>query len=137
MRSPQAAADAWVSGMQASQQKVTDGINSVTESPTAAAARNLDKYVQNTAAAVNSGKMASKLNAVTLQDWKNAAIAKVGRIGSGATAAKPKMMKHLQQWLPFVANVRAQVKQMPSTTPQDRIQRMVFNATQLATFKPQ
>jgi hypothetical protein len=137
MRTPQQAADAWATNMAASQQKVTDGINAVTESPTAKAAQNLDKYVTGTQAAVASGKMARKLNAVSLSDWNTAALAKVSRIGSGAQTAKPKMLRHLSAFLPFVAQVRQNVRQMPNATPSDRIARMVANAQQLAQFVPQ
>lgn len=128
-------ADNWASRMAASTQKITDGVNAVTESPTAKAAQNLDKYKANTAAAVDSGKMAAKLNAVSLTQWKNATLAKVSRVGSGAQASKQKMVNHLTKWLPFVAQVRQQIKQMPSTTPQDRIARMVANAEMLSNFK--
>ena len=124
MRTPQQATDAWAQGLAAAQQKITDGINSVTESPTAKAAQHLDKYVQNTAAAVASGKMAAKLNAVSLQDWKSKFLAKVSRIGSGAQAAKPKMLAHLTKFLPKVAAARATVKGMPNTTKADTQARM-------------
>ena len=136
-RTPQQVGDDWASRMAASTQKITDGINAVTESPTAKAAQNLDKYLANTAAAVASGKMAKNLNAVSLGDWKTRTLAKVSRIGQGAQAGKDKMIKHLQAWLPFVAQVRQQVRQMPSTTAQDRIARMVANAEMLSHFKGQ
>lgn len=115
--------------------KITQGIDAVQESPTEAAARNLDKYLQNTQEAVSSGKMAASLRRVTLQDWKTAAKAKASRVGSGATAAKDKMQRHLTAWLPHVAAVRAQVKQMASTTKEDRIARMVENARLLSQFR--
>lgn len=137
MRTPQAAADAWATNMAAAQQKITDGINAVTESPTAKAAQSLDKYLNGVQNAVQSGRMAKKLNAVSLSDWKTAALAKVSRIGSGAQTAKPKMLKHLAAFLPFVQQVRQNVRQMPNATPSDRIARMVANAQQLAQFVSQ
>lgn len=121
--------------MGAATQKITDGVQGVQESPTAAAARHLDKYITGTQAAVSSGKMAAKLQAVSLQDWKTATLAKVSRVGSGAQAAKPKMLAFQTQWQPFLQNVRQQIKQMPNTTPEDRIARMVANARALAQFK--
>lgn len=133
-RTPQQVADAWASGMQAATAKIQAGIEAVTESPTAKAAQSLDKYLNNVQAAVASGKMARKLNAVSLQDWKQRTIAKVSRIGSGAQASKDKMTRFLSQWLPFVAQVRQQIRAMPNATPQDRIARMVANAEALSQF---
>lgn len=135
MQTPQQSADAWASNMQASSTKIKNGIAAVQESPTAKAAAAAGKYLSRVQDAVSSGKFAQKLNAVTLEQWKAAATAKVDRIGSGAAAAKPKMLKHLTNFLPFVANVRQQVKSMPSTTPGERIARMVQNATLLSQYK--
>ena len=117
------AAKNWASGMAAATQKITAGINNVSESPTAKAAQHLDKYLAGTQAAVTSGKMAQKLNNVSLAAWKAAAIAKVPRIASGAQTAIPKMQSHLSKFLPRVAAVQAQVRSMPSNTLQDRIAR--------------
>jgi len=129
MRTPQQAAQAWVQGMQSATQKIQDGINATTVAPTQLAAQHLDKYLAGTQQAVASGKMAAKLNAVTLQQWQQATIAKVSRVGAGATTAQPKMQAHLQRFLPKVAAARATVKAMPSSTPADRIARMVAFAT--------
>lgn len=134
MRTPQQVADSWASNMAAASQKITDGINAVTESPMAKAAQNLDKYLTSTQNAVTSGKMARALNNTSLATWKTNFLAKVSRIGSGAQAAKPKFQQFLSSWLPYVQQVRQQVKSMPSTTPQDRIQRMVANAQMLSQF---
>ena len=134
-RTAQQVVDDWASRMQASQQKMSDGIQGVTESPMEKAAANLDKYKANTAAAVDSGKMARRLRATSLNDWKTAALAKVSRVGSGAMAAKAKFLKHMANWLPFVASVKAQVRAMPSTTPTDRDARMMANAALLRQYK--
>lgn len=135
MRTPQQVADEWAARMQASQQKISDGIDSVQEAPTAKAASALDKYLSRVAEAVNSGKMAERLNAVTLASWKQSAKAKVSRVGSGALEAKPKMVAHLTQWLPYVRQVRDQVRAMPSTTAAERDARMQRNVELLRQFK--
>lgn len=135
MRTPQQVADEWAARMQASQQKISDGIDSVQESPTAKAAQSLDKYLQRVADAVNSGKMAARLNGVSLASWKAAAKAKVSRVGAGALEAKPKMVSFLTQWLPFVRSVRDQVRAMPSTTVAERDARMQANVNLLRQFK--
>lgn len=102
---PQAAAAAWVAGMQQAGPKITAGINAVTTAPGQAAARQKAVYVQNVANSAD--KWAQRVANVTLQDWQNAAISKgVGRVASGATAAEPKMVNFLTQFLPYVEAAR-------------------------------
>lgn len=107
MQSPQAVADRWASGLSGATQKIKDGINAVTESPTAKAARAIDRMVAGVQRAAAEGKTQDALNAVSLQSWKDSAINKgVARIASGAQQAKPQMAAFMTQFLPFVDSAR-------------------------------
>lgn len=68
----------WQAGMRNPQtvQKYKDGINGTAINPMAAAAAPAaqQKYLRNTADAVNSGRMAAKLNSVPMEFWKSQAI---------------------------------------------------------------
>jgi hypothetical protein len=103
---------------------IRTGIQSVTESPTAKAAKKADKYLQGVQAAVSSGRWANRLNSVTLEDWKKAAIDKgLGRIAAGVDNAMPKTTAFFDQLLPFEASLQDQVAKLPDLTLQDSIER--------------
>lgn len=114
---PQQYADRWTSGLSGSTQKITDGVNAITISPTTQAAAAQAKMLQNLTAAVQSGKWANNLKKVTLADWKTAMLEKgVPRISGGATAANSKMAAFAQQLLPYEATLQATVRAMPNLT---------------------
>jgi hypothetical protein len=88
------AASNWAAAMASptTQTKYTQGVNRVTVSPTAAAASAdaLNRYQQNTAQAVASGRMAAALNNVSLQAWQAAVAASAGNLSRNAQAKKAK-----------------------------------------------
>jgi hypothetical protein len=85
---PQDYADKLIRRGQAAAQDYTKGINAVTVSPTGEAAKKLDKAAMNFAEAVSSGRMARRLNEVTLESWKKSAAEKgSSRYGPGLAAA--------------------------------------------------
>jgi hypothetical protein len=103
---------------------IRSGIQRVTESPTAKAAKKADKMVANLTAAVNSGKWASRLNSVTLEDWKQKAIDKgLSRIASGIDGAKAKVEAFAAQLLPFEANLQESINKLPDLTLEDSVNR--------------
>lgn len=103
---PQAAAQAWATGLANAGTKITAGINAVQVAPGQAAARQKAAYTAGVAA--NADKWASRVGAVSLQDWKDAAINKgVQRIATGATAAQPKMAAAMAKLLPQIASAVA------------------------------
>lgn len=123
---PQQYADRWTTGLSGSTQKITDGVNSITVSPTTQAAAAQAKMLQNLTAAVNSGKWANNLKKVTLADWKTAMLDKgVPRISTGATAANGKMAAFAQQLLPYEATLQQTVRAMPNLTLTDAKARAV------------
>lgn len=105
-RDPNAAAQRWSQNLGASTQKIRDGINAVTEAPGAAAARQQQAYLAGVTRSADKWK--TNVQAVSLQDWKDAAAGKgVDRIASGATAAQPKFANFMTQFLPHVEQVRS------------------------------
>lgn len=112
------------------------GIESVTEAPTAKAAKKVDKMRQNFNAAIDSGKVKRGLERVTLGEWKDAALTKgVNRYASGVLAAQGKVESFMSEFLPHLDKVAATVGAMPDLTLQDNINRMVKHVTMVADFK--
>lgn len=138
MTTAQQAADAWVAALQsaATQARIRRGVESVSESPTAAAARALPKFLANVTQAVNDGSMAEALNSVSKSEWIKAFIDKgLSRIGPGATAAKSKVVQFLTEFLPHVEAGAAQVRSMPSNTLEDNIARSAAMIRHNAEFR--
>lgn len=132
MPTPQQAADSWARGMSSSAEKMKAGVNAVTESPTAAAARASDRYLQGIQRAVSSGKWAAGLNSVSLQDWKQSMLDKgIPRVATGAQAAKGKMQNFLAQFLPYV---KAGVDQINSSMPRGDLETNIARSAAMARY---
>lgn len=131
MPTSQQAAANWKNGMANSTAKLTAGVNAVTESPTAKAARRIDAYLAGVQRAVQSGKTQAALNAVTVDQWKTAMLTKgVQRVASGAAAATPKVQAFMDQFLPFLA---AGVQQL-SSMPRGDLEQNIARATQMMRY---
>lgn len=106
------------------------GIQRVTESPTEKAASQVQKMRTNINAALDSGKWERSLRAVSLPDWRKAAMETgAQRIASGVAKSSGKQLEMMKRLLPTVQEALNQVDAMPSTTFQDRMGRMVAYAT--------
>lgn len=124
---PQEIARKWAQNLGGSTESIRRGVERVTESPTAKAAtpEATQKYLQGVQEAVASGRRAAGLNGVSVQDWKNLMLTKgLGRIGSGASAAMPRMERFLAQFLPQVEGWKREIDSMPNGTKEDRRARM-------------
>lgn len=98
------AASAWVTGMQGAGKKYTDGVNAVKVAPGQVAASRAQLWAQNVAAAQQ--KFASNVAKVTLSQWQESAINKgAARLGTGATAAQPKMAAFMTAFLPQLSGI--------------------------------
>lgn len=129
-------ADKLIRRGQAAAGDYTAGVNGVTVSPTAEAAKKLEKAAQNFQEAVTSGRMARRLQSVSLEDWKRAAAEKgSARYGPGLAASRDKMVAFAQDFLPFQDSIVAKAKTMPDYSLQDSINRAVFVMTETAKFK--
>lgn len=112
MISAQQAADKWANNLSQATTSMTNGANAVTESPTAKAARRVDAQVAGVQRAAASGKTAAALNAVSVDQWRNAFVKKgIPRVATGATEAKPKMVTFMNFLLPVVQQGKAQLDQ--------------------------
>lgn len=121
---PQQAAEKWQRKLSAAGTDIQNGVSRVTESPTAAAARNIQGYLQGVQDAVQSGKLQAGLQRVTLQQWQSQ-MTNIGipRISAGAQAALPKMQQFMADFLPYEDAGVAQVRAMPKVTLEDGIAR--------------
>lgn len=126
----------WADRLSGATDAIRKGIAAVTVSPTQQAAAAADLWQSRVNDPAVKAKFARNASRVTLEQWKSAALDKgVARVAQGAQAAKPKMQSFMQDFLPFVQNVAAQVQSMPKTTAEDRINRMVAQARATAQFK--
>lgn len=125
-------AQQWATRLGQSTQRITEGIQGVSQAPGAAAARQKAVWAQNVVQ--SQDKWARRTAAVTLGDWQQATIEKgVPRIAQGATAAVPKMQQFMSQLLPFVDNAVGSLP--PRGDLSANINRMVAFTQKMATFK--
>lgn len=114
----------------------TAGIDRVRQSPTAAAAEQLDLLLERLREKIESGEMAASLNAVSLQDWQRSAREKGStRYAPGIEAARNKVASFAQEFLPYLDSVSERVRAMPKTTLEDRIARMTEQVRRTAEFR--
>lgn len=119
-------ADKWGRRLSASTQDIRRGVERVSEAPGASAARNADRMLAGIQVAIQDGRWQRAVAGVSLQDWKEATISKgIGRIASGVEGAMSKQRDMAERLLAAVDTVKSRVDQMPSTTLEDRINRMV------------
>lgn len=122
--------------LKASIEDIRRGVGRVTESPTAKAAAKQDKMRTKLNEAIDSGLWASRLNKVTLADWKGDMLEKgVGRISGGIDRSKGKVVDFATQLLPAVERAQAKVAGMPDLTLEDSISRMTEYVREMAKFR--
>lgn len=123
-RSPDIAAQRWARSMANAGTNYTEGVNSVTTAPGQAAARQVNAYQAGVAQAVSSGKWQNRVQSVSLEDWKRAAVQKgAARLSQGAAAAVDKVRAANERTWPMIEAAQARVAQMPRTTTAERIAR--------------
>ena len=123
----------WKTRTAGATQQVVDGVNRVTEAPTAKAARQKQAWINNTIA--KQDKWERNTAAVTLEEWRQATTAGAQRIAAGVQAKAGKMEKFLNEFLPHLENVQRQVNQTPRGDLETNIARMVQNARLISQFK--
>lgn len=100
---PTQAAQNWASRLGGATQAYTDGVNGVKVAPGQMAAAAGDRWLANTQAALPRFKANSA--AVSLSTWQQAATEKgAQRLGSGATAAQPKVEQVFAKLFPAIRN---------------------------------
>lgn len=125
MQNAQAVAQAWANNLSASTQKITQGVQAVTVSPTQQAAQQASAYLSGVQQAVSSNKWQNALMGVSLSQWQQATVTKgVPRIATGAQAAVPKMTAFMQQLLPYVNQLQQSLQATPRGSLEQNIARM-------------
>ena len=121
--------------LKASVEDIRTGVARVTESPTAKAASKVDKMRTNLLKALDSGKWASRLKAVSLEEWKTKTIdVGINRIAAGIDAAAAKVENFASQLLPFQDKLKNDIARMPDVTLEDNIARMTTFIRGMAKF---
>lgn len=117
---PNAIATAYVNGMNAAGPAYSKGIDAVTQNPAEAAIAQLPKAARNYAASIANGKTERGLRRSTLGGWKQQC-KNVGaaRLGTGATAAKNKVVAYYNAVGGAIDALRATIAQMPNDTMAD------------------
>lgn len=112
------------------------GVERVTESPTAKAAKKVDKMRTNLLKSIDNGKWAARLNSVSLDDWKDKMVNKgINRVAAGIDAAGPKVEAFARELLPHIDSGQNKIKGLPDVSLEDNINRMVEFTRHMATFK--
>jgi len=112
------------------------GVERVSESPTAKAARKQDKMIAELTRAVQSGKWARSLNAVSLEEWKRKTVEKgVPRIASGIDEAAARVTAFAEKLLTFESTLMDTVAKMPDLTIEDSVNRATAWIRGMAKFQ--
>ncbi|MEM3146402.1 MAG: hypothetical protein QXY94_02520 [Archaeoglobaceae archaeon] len=127
----------WRQKLDASADRIRIGVQALTENPCEKASRMQDKWLAGIQQAVATGKWASNLRAVTLDQWKNAMLNKgIPRIPQGTASAEPivkdfarKLIEHMN------TRVLPEVERLPKLTLEDSINRVTTFIRRMAEFK--
>lgn len=121
----QATLNKWANRTSGATAEYEKGVRGVTESPTARAAAALDLAKTNYNKAIDDGRTARALQAVSREDWVNVTATKgKARLADGVASAKPKMGAFLARFLPVAAAAKEQVKNMPKGSRQASLDRV-------------
>lgn len=113
----QAILEKWKRNSTADPNALIRGADSVTESPTAKAARSKDKMLRKITEAVTSGRYEQACNAVTLGDWQQAFKTKgVRNYTAGVQGISQKAAKAMADQQQYAEAVKQEVAAMPTDT---------------------
>lgn len=119
-------ADKWGRRLKGATTDIRQGVERVSTAPGQKAASQADKMLAGIQAAISDGKWQRAVGAVTLEEWKDATLQKgIGRISSGVDSSLQSQVQMAEKLLAAVDSVKSQVDNMPDTTLDDRINRMV------------
>lgn len=117
--------DKWGKRMKGSISDIQTGIDLVTESPTEKAVQKADKMKANINAALDSGRWANGLKAVSLSEWKTKTRAKVAeRMSSGVDGSMGKRQKFDGYLVNQLNAVLPEIAQMPDMTIEDQVNKV-------------
>lgn len=132
---PEEAAVKQATRLKNSTEDIRRGIDRVTEAPGVKAAAKQDKMLANLTQAVQNGKWARNVAAVSLEEWKRKTRdIGVNRIAAGIDGAKEKQVQFYTQLFAYQETVQREIQKMPDITLEDNLNRMVENARRMAQF---
>lgn len=135
MLNPREIAEKQVRRSQQATDDYSKGVEGVTESPGAKAAKKKDKFRANLLAAIDSGKWADNVGAVDLDSWKRKTKAKgSARYSEGVADAADDILAFHEEFGAFLQGHMSKIDALPDTTPEQRLQKMVENARGIAKF---
>lgn len=121
---PEQLAEKWANRMKGSIEDIRRGVEAVTVAPGRQAAAKADKWQARLAEASTKAKWASRVGAVTLEEWQRKYIDKgLGRIASGVDASQDKMVAFASQLIAYENRVLEQIAGLPDLTLEDSIRR--------------
>lgn len=133
---PQEAVAKQAARLKGATEDIRRGIDRVSEAPGVKAAAKQDKMLAGITEAVQSGKWAQRVSAVTLEEWKRKTRdVGVNRIAAGIDAAQPKMLAFYEQLIPFQENLQREVGKMPDITLEDNLARMTTFVRGMSQFR--
>jgi len=125
----------WKQRLDASVDRIRQGVQSLTENPCEKAAAAQAKWVAGVQEAANTGRWAASLRTITLEQWKNAMINKgVVRIPQGTTAAEAVVKDFAGQLIAYMNRVLPEIEKMPKITLEDSINRVTTFIRQMSNF---
>ena len=128
---PDQIAAEWANGLASKTAKIQAGVQAVSVSPGAAAARQKTVWLQNLQASAD--KWAQRVSQLSTADWQTAMINKgIPRIATGAQAAQPKFAAFMTRLLPHIQSGRSALPARGNL--QTNIQRMVQFTNHMASF---
>jgi hypothetical protein len=122
--SPQEASDKWKRNTQAAVPDYKAGVERVTEAPGVKAARSQDLMLANLTAAIQSGRWARNVAAVSLEEWKRLTSEKGGnRLAQGVLEGAAKQEAAMVKIYSSIEATMAEVNRIPRGTIEDNINR--------------
>lgn len=118
--SPDKVASKWNRNLKNAIQDLRDGVDAVTEAPSARAIARKEKMRANILAAIDDGRWEAGLAGYTLAQWKQDMKTKAAdRIPSGADAGQSKMRDYMAVALPHIEAGLSKIASMPDLTLAD------------------
>jgi len=129
-------AEKWARRTKAAVEDMRLGIQNVTVSPTELAAQKQEKMLSRLTESVQSGKWASGLRRVTLDDWKNKMLTiGVNRVATGVEANIAKAAAFAAEVIPHIEAGQAKIKAMSDVSLEDSIARMTEWTRHMSKFR--
>jgi len=122
--------------LKAALEDMRTGVNRVDEAPGVAAAAAVDKMRTRLVEAIDNGKWARRVSAVSLQEWQGKMINKgIPRVSAGIDAAAEKVRTFATQLIDHENRVLTEVERLPNVTLEDSIVRATTWIRRMSEFE--